>query len=156
MYGPGRMGHLGRGRRVGPFGGSASPALMVGLVVGGLFLFSLADSLGFFPFFLLFWWMAPFVLVPMIVASARGIGGLFEARARRSVDGEHEERERLEALARHGEITLARAALETTLSVAEADRMLSELAKNGHIEVRAREGRLGYALWEHDQRELTG
>jgi hypothetical protein len=45
--------------------------------------------------------------------------------------------------------------LETTLSVAEADRMLSELAKNGHIEVRAREGRLGYALWEHDQRELT-
>ena len=77
-------------------------------------------------------------------------------RARRSVDGEHSERELLEALARHGEITPARAALETTLSVAEADRMLSELAKNGHIEVRAREGRLGYSLWEHDQRELTG
>ena len=46
--------------------------------------------------------------------------------------------------------------METTLSVAEADRMLSELAKNGHIEVRALGGRLGYALWEHDQRELTG
>ena len=102
MYGPGRIGYLGRGRRVRPFGGSASPALMVGLVVGGLFLFSLADSFGFFPFFLLFWWMAPFVLVPMIVASARGIGGLFEARARRSVDGEHRERGLLEALARHG------------------------------------------------------
>jgi hypothetical protein len=155
MYGPGRMGYLGRGRRVGPFGGSASPALVVGLVVGGLFLFSMADSFGFFPFFF-FWWMVPFVLVPMIVASARGVAGLFEARARRPVEGEHKERELLEALARHGEITPARAALETTLSVAEADRMLSELAKNGHIEVRAREGRLGYALWEHDHRELTG
>ena len=155
MYGLGRMGYLGRGRRVGPFGGSASPALVVGLVVGGLFLFSMADSFGFFPFFFI-WWMVPFVLVPMIVASARGVTGLFEARARRPVEGEHKERELLEALARHGEITPARAALETTLSVAEADRMLSELAKNGHIEVRAREGRLGYALWEHDQRELTG
>ena len=155
MYGPGRMGYLGRGRRVGPFGGSAPPALVVGLVVGGLFLFSMADSFGFFPFFFL-WWMVPFVLVPMIVASARGVAGLFEARARRPEEGEHKERELLEALARHGEITPARAALETTLSVAEADRMLSELAKNGHIEVRAREGRLGYALWEHDQRELTG
>jgi hypothetical protein len=74
MYGPGRMGYLGRGRRVGPFGGSASPALVLGLVVGGLFLFSLADSFGFFPIFFLFWWMVPFVLVPMIVASARGVG----------------------------------------------------------------------------------
>jgi hypothetical protein len=33
--------------------------------------------------------------------------------------------------------------------------MLSELAKKGHVEVRAREGRLGYALWEHDRRELA-
>ena len=130
-----------------------SPALVVGLVVGGLFLFTLAGPFDFFPFFFFFWWMVPFVLVPMILASARGVGGLFEAR--RPVDGEHRERELLEALARHGELTPARAALETTLSVAEADRMLSELAKGGHIEVRAREGRLGYALWEHDQRELT-
>jgi DNA-binding IclR family transcriptional regulator len=78
-----------------------------------------------------------------------------EARSRRPAENERKERELLEALARHGEITPARAALETTLSVSEADRMLSELAKNGHIEVRAREGRLGYALWEHDRRELT-
>ena len=53
-------------------------------------------------------------------------------------------------------ITAARAALETSLSVSEADEMLSELAKDGHVEVRAREGRLGYALWEHDRKELTG
>ena len=109
---------------MGPFGGPVSPALVVmALVVGGLFLFAVADPFfGFFPFFLLFW-AIPFFLVP--------------------------------ALARHGELTPARAALETTLSVAEADRMLSGLAKDGHIEVRAREGRLGYALWEPDRRELT-
>ena len=157
MYGLGRMGHLGGGRRMGPTGGFVSPVLVVaGLVVGGLFLFSMAGPFDFFPFFFFFWWMVPFVLVPMIVASARGVAGLFEARGRRVVDDEHKERELLEALARHGEITPARAALGTTLSVSEADRMLSELAKNGHIEVRAREGRLAYALWEHDQRELTG
>ena len=157
MYGPGRMGYLGRDRGMRPFGGPASPVLVViGLVVGGLFLFSLAGSFDFFPFFFFFWWVVPFVLVPMILASARGVAGFFEARARGPVEEERKERELLEALARHGEITAARAALETSLGVAEADRMLSELTKNGHIEVRAREGRLGYALWEHDRRELTG
>jgi hypothetical protein len=70
------------------------------------------------------------------------------------VDNDRKERELLEALARYGEISPARAALETTRSVSEADGMLSELAKNGHIEVRAHEGTLGYALWEHDRREL--
>ena len=33
--------------------------------------------------------------------------------------------------------------------------MLSDLANSGHLEVRAQEGRLGYALWERDRRELT-
>jgi hypothetical protein len=39
--------------------------------------------------------------------------------------------------------------------VAEADQMLSELAESGHLEVRAHEGRLGYALWEQDRRQLA-
>ena len=51
-------------------------------------------------------------------------------------DEAHAERQLLEAIDRHGELTPARAALETTLTVAEADRMLSELAKSGHLEVR--------------------
>ncbi|MDQ3791833.1 MAG: hypothetical protein M3341_04185, partial [Actinomycetota bacterium] len=79
----------------------------------------------------------------------------FDDRSRRVVDGDLKEKELLGALDRHGELTAARAALETSLSVSEADRMLSELAKEGHVEVRAREGRLGYALWEHDRNELT-
>jgi predicted ArsR family transcriptional regulator len=99
--------------------------------------------------------MIPFFLVPAIGLSARGVAGLVEARSRRPHDEGHREKELLEALARHGEITAAKAALETSLSVSEADRMLSGLAKDGHVEVRAREGSLVYTLWEHDRRELT-
>jgi hypothetical protein len=149
MYGPGRMGYVGRGR------GMAPPAhLVVGLVVGGMFLIFLVGAFDFFPFFFLFW-MIPFFLVPALGLSVRGVAGLFEARAQKPVDEGRKEKEVLEALARHGELTAARAALETSLSVAEADEMLSGLAKDGHIEVRAREGRLGYALWDTDRRELT-
>ena len=141
---------------MGPFGGPAPPALVVvALVVGGLFLFFVAGPFfHFFPFFL-FFWVIPFFLVPALVFSVRSVALFLEGRARRPVDDGRKEKELLEALARHGELTPARAALETTLSVSEADRMLSGLAKDGHIEVRAREGRLGYALWEPDRRELT-
>jgi hypothetical protein len=34
--------------------------------------------------------------------------------------------------------------------VAEADRMLEELAAGGHLEVRARSGGLFYALWKKE------
>jgi transcription initiation factor IIE alpha subunit len=84
----------------------------------------------------------------------RSVASLFEARAQEPADEGRKEKEVLEALARHGELTPARAALETSLGVAEADRVLSGLAKDGHIGVRAREGRLEYALWDADRREL--
>ena len=150
MYGPGRTGYAGRGWRPGPRGGYAPAFPVVGLAVVIFFVVAASD---FFPF-ILFWWLIPFFLVPAIVFSARGLAGLVEGRSRRPLDDELKEKELLRALARHGEITAARAALETSLSVAEADQMLSELAKDGHVEVRAREGRLGYALWEHDRKEL--
>jgi hypothetical protein len=134
-------------------GGHAPPAVLVmGLVVGGLFLFSIVGAFDFFPFFI-FFWMIPFFLVPAIGLMVRSMAGLFEGR--RPLDEGRKEKEVLEALARHGELTPARAALETSLSVAEADKVLSGLAKEGHIEVRARDGRLGYALWDVDRRELT-
>jgi hypothetical protein len=114
----------------------------------------MAGAFDFFPFFL-FFWMIPFFLVSALGLSARGVAGFFEARARRPVDDGRREKELLEALARHGELTPALAALETSLGVAEADRMLSGLARDGHVEVRASEGRLGYALWERDRGELT-
>ncbi len=156
MYGPGRMGYVGRGRGMAPYPGRHAPpgVLVVGLVVGGLLFFSLVDAFGFLPF-IFFFWMIPFFLVPALGLSARSVAGFFEARARKPVDEGSRERELLEALARHAELTPARAALETSLTVAEADKMLSGLAKEGHIEVRARDGRLGYALWDGDRRELT-
>src|SRR5215207_7037786 len=111
MYGPGRMGYLGRGRRMTSHpGGRGSPALaVVGLVFGGLFLFSVAGAFDFF-------WMIPFFLVPALGLSVRSVAGRFEARAQRpvAVDEGRKEKELLEALARHGELTPARAALETS------------------------------------------
>ena len=148
MYGSGRMGYWGRRR------GPEAPMLVVALVAGGIFLFSAAGTFHFFPFIFLFW-MIPFLLIPALRASARGAAGMLEGRARGPADEGRKEKEVLGVLARSGEVTPARAALETSLSVSEADRVLSRLAKDGHVEVRAREGSLGYALWEHDRRELT-
>jgi hypothetical protein len=156
---PGRKGgemHVSGGRwRTGLRGGYAPSFPAVGLAVGVAIFFFAVASFDFFPFIFFFWWLIPFFLVPAIGLAARGLAGLMETRSWQPLDEERKEKELLEALARHGEITAAKAALETSLSVSEADRMLSGLAKDGHVEVRAREGRLGYALWEHDRRELT-
>lgn len=64
--------------------------------------------------------------------------------------GVTKEKELLETLRRCGGLTVAGAALETSLSVDEADRMLSALAAKGHLEVRVERGRLLYSLWEGD------
>ena len=61
------------------------------------------------------------------------------------------EQELLAALSKHGELTSTRAAIETSLSVAEADRMLGGLAESGHLEVRVRGGGLFYSLWGNDE-----
>ena len=70
------------------------------------------------------------------------------------------ERELLVALRENGELTPAQAAMETSLTVAEADRMLKELAEAGHLEMRARGGGLFYAFWgdaeDKGARELEG
>jgi capsular polysaccharide biosynthesis protein len=60
------------------------------------------------------------------------------------------EKELLDALVRRGKLTAVEAALETSLSVEEAERMLQALAAKGHLEVSVERGRLVYALWEHD------
>ena len=152
-------GRVRKGRRAAIFGGPvlASP-LRIGLV--GVVLLFVAASLfsHFLPFLFFFGWMVLFFLLPALRFAVRGIASHLEGRSSPPLDvsEDSKEKELLGALARYGEITPTRAALETSLSVSEADRMLSELTKNGHIEVRAREGRLVYTLWEHDRRELTG
>jgi hypothetical protein len=56
----------------------------------------------------------------------------------------------LEELVRRGKLTAVEAALESSLSIEEAEQMLSELTIKGHIQVTVEHGRLHYALWECD------
>jgi hypothetical protein len=57
------------------------------------------------------------------------------------------EQELLEALGRRGKLTAVEAALESELSVEEANRILEELAFAGHLEVTVEDGRLLYSFW---------
>jgi hypothetical protein len=157
MYGRGRMGYAGWRRTMVPYGRSFPPRfMMIGLVVGGLVLISVAGHAFHFLPFLFLILAVPLFLVPAFGTAVKGLAGLAETRTGgvRAAEG-GKERELLEALARRGELSPALAALETSLTVDEANRMLTDLAKRGHVELRAHEGRLGYALWEQDRRQLT-
>jgi uncharacterized membrane protein len=67
------------------------------------------------------------------------------------------ERELLSAIRDNGgSITPAEAAMETSLTVREADRMLSELAGGGHLAVESRDGALFYLLPGRRNPELDG
>lgn len=113
-------------------------AVLVPVLLSGLLLVALAPAL---------WWIFTtygWVAFPSFGLLLRGISG--SANDRATAGGK--ERELLEALRREGELTPVLAALGTSLTVAEADRMLGELAEGGHLEVRVRGGGLSYALWE--------
>jgi hypothetical protein len=77
----------------------------------------------------------------------RGIAGLSEGAGEPAVANSGE-RELLEALQRRGELTPAQAAMETSLTVDEADSMLEGLAAKGHLDVKVRGGGLFYGLWD--------
>lgn len=127
--------------------------LAIGSGLLSFFGLAVLTSFQFFPLFPLFW------VLPFLVMRALGMAS---ARSRTLPPGERpampgedrKEKELLEALERRGEITAARAALETSLSVAAADESLSRLAENGHVRVHAREGSLAYSLWDVDRREV--
>ena len=130
----------------------SAPLLPLGLVLL-LVLAALASSHAVFPFF-------PLLLVALFFA-ARGSGRIGAWRGDTNAvrmpvgdppalpsGGIGKEKELLRVLESHGEITAARAALETSLGVAEAEEVLSGLANEGHVRVVARGGTLAYALWE--------
>ncbi len=98
------------------------------------------------------WWLI-FVfgwsIFPAFGLLIRGIAGLWDEEGEVPI-GNSKERELLEALREHRELTPARAAMETSLTVAEADGMLRDLAEGGHLEVRVKGGSLSYALWESE------
>ena len=96
------------------------------------------------------WWLIftfGWMIFPAFGLLVRGIAGTSEDRPELSAMNS-KERELLGALREHGELTPARAAMETSLTVAEADEMLKELAEGGHLDVRVRGGGIFYALWE--------
>ena len=122
---------------------------VTGVVTGGLVLLAAVLFLLAFPNL---WWLIFFfgwMVFPAFGVFARGIAGLVETRSEPPAANARE-RELLEALQRRGELTPAQAAMETSLTVNEADKMLEDLAAKGHLEVRVRGGGLFYGLWETD------
>jgi hypothetical protein len=98
------------------------------------------------------WWLIftfGWAIFPAFGLFIRGIAGVLDGERGLST-GNGKERELLGALREHGELTPARAAMETSLTVAEADEMLKGLAEGGHLEVRVKGGSLSYALWESE------
>jgi hypothetical protein len=84
----------------------------------------------------------------MIPAVALLAGALQEAsKRRRAIQPPDKERELLSAIRDNGgSITPAEAAMETSLTVRDADLMLSELAGGGHLSVESAGGTLRYSL----------
>jgi hypothetical protein len=128
---------------------------VTGIVPGGLILLAAALLI----LYTQFWWLIfvfGWAVFPAFGVFARGVAGLVDTSQGPSPKN-GKERELLEALGRHGELTPTQAAMETSLSVAEADKMLSGLAEAGHLEVRARGGALLYALWDPEEKsEIEG
>lgn len=121
------------------------------ILLGFLALASAGPYFPLFPLVPLFFVLVFFVAPAVSRSAARGVRSRGAPEVRPAPDGG--EKELLRALERNEEITAARAALETTLSVSEAEKMLTKLAGGGHVEVRVRDGHLTYALHSDDRRE---
>ena len=122
---------------------SAALSVLVPVGLSGVFLVAFVPSLWWI--FTTYFWVA----FPAFGLLTGGIAALSEGRPVR-VSEEERERELLGAIRESGEISAAAAAARTSLTVAEADGMLRELAENGHLEVVARGGAIFYALWESE------
>ena len=116
---------------------TAALSVLLPVALSGLFLVAFVPSLWWI--FTTYFWVA-FPALGLLTSSISGLSESSHIRV-------SEERELLEAIRESGEISAAGAAARTSLTVAEADRRLRELAENGHLEVMARGGAVFYALW---------
>lgn len=135
-------------------GMSPKAQAVTGVVTGGLILLAAALLIAFTNF----WWLIfvfGWAVFPAFGVFARGVAGLVDSRPepQELPPESSRERELLEAIKDHGEITPAQAAMNTSLTVSEADEMLKNLAEGGHLDVRVRGGGLFYALWGYENRE---
>ena len=148
-----RRGHHGRWDSEDFFGldvekMSPKAQAVTGVVTGGLILLAATLLIAFTQF----WWLIfifGWAVFPAFGVFARGVAGLVDTRSEPPAANARE-RELLEALQSSGELTPAQAAMETSLTVNEADEMLKDLAAKGHLDVRVRGGGLFYGLWESD------
>lgn len=86
-------------------------------------------------------------MFPASVLLALGLSRLEHQRRKAVSPRVSKERELLSAIRDNsGSITPAEAAMQTSLTVSEADEMLSELASGGHLQVQSSEGTLFYRL----------
>lgn len=125
------------------------------MVTGGTILLAAA----FLILFTDLWWLILifcWIVFPALGTFARGVASLMESHQEERLPQNSRERELLEALRDRGELTPAQAAVETSLTVREADEMLEELAEGGHLDVRVRGGGLSYSLWDHEKDEQRG
>lgn len=138
-------------------GMSPKAQAVTGIVTGGLILLAAALLIAFTNF----WWLIfvfGWAIFPAFGVFARGVARLVDSQPENPElpPASRRERELLEAIKNHGEITPVQAAMETSLTVAEADEMLGGLAEGGHLEVRVRGGGLSYALWDREEGAETG
>ncbi len=124
---------------------------VTGVVMGGLILLAAALLIAFTDL----WWLIfvfGWAVFPAFGVFARGVAGLVETRSE-PLPKNAKERELLNVLREHEEITPTGAAMETSLTVEEADDMLKELATKGHLDVRVRGGGIFYGLWRAESAE---
>ena len=127
---------------------AAALAVLILVVLSGIFLLAAAPGL---------WWILTtygWVAFPASGLLMRGLAGTAaepSGKQKSLAAAGAQEKELLGALAARGELSPVQAAIETSLSVAEADKMLKELTGGGYLEVRVRGGGIYYALWESEK-----
>ena len=123
---------------------------VTGVVTGGAILLAAALLVLFTDL----WWLVLifcWIVLLALGTLARGVAGLMESPQVERLPQNGKERELLEALRVRGELTPAQAAMETSLTVKEADGMLKELTEGGHLDVRVQGGGLSYSLWGYEK-----
>jgi hypothetical protein len=128
---------------------AAALSVLVPVALSGVFLVAFVPDLWWL--FTTYFWVA-FPAVGLLVSGVTGLVGERPVR----VSEEGRERELLGVLGEQGEVTAATVAAGTSMTVAETDRRLKELAEGGHLEVRIRGGAIFYALWEAEERGIEG
>ena len=96
------------------------------------------------------WWIVP--VLGAVIPLALAVLERSDLKLGRPDDKKGKERELLEALAEQGEITPTTAAMQTSLTVDEASKMLDGLAGKGHLKLQVEDGIMAYALPDRDRR----